>query len=413
MEKWKAEKYARALVEVGVNILPGEKLLLQADTNAADLSREIVKAAFAKGARDVEVMWSDPETEHTRVMNASPEVLREAPQWKQDGLDSVFSDGKGVLISVHGTYPTLNLDVPDENRRANALSGNDLRNVIRKYIHKAVLKWTGTVYPTVDWAKKVFPEYDEETAYTMLEDALCMMMRIDRDSDPVENWHRHLAELSERSRKLNEYNFKTLHIASELGTDLTMDLVEGHIWVSAGEMGAGNVSSPYVANMPSEEVFTDPDFHSVNGIVYASFPINMSGKLVKGLWMRFENGKAVDCGADEGADALREALFRDETTRQLGEIALVSKQSPIKKTGRIFYNGLIDENAACHIAFGTSFPDCVRGGTEMTREQLIELGVNHSVSHNDIMIGTDDLMIAGITHHGREIPVMEHGDFVL
>ena len=192
-----------------------------------------------------------------------------------------------------------------------------------------------------------------------------------------------------------------------------MDLVEGHIWCSAGEMGAQNVNAPYVANMPTEEVFTDPDFRSVNGIAYASFPLFMSGKLVTDFWIRFENGKAVDCSASNNVDFLREALFRDETTRQLGEVALVSKKSPIRQMGRIFYNGLIDENAACHLAFGASFPDCVKGGTEMTREDLIARGVNFSVSHNDFMIGTDDIRIVGITYDGQQVTVMEHGDFVI
>ena len=413
MEKWKAEKFARALVEVGVNIQPGETLVLEADTAAADVAREIVRIAFEKGARDASVTWNDPQTEHLRLLYADTEALKEAPEWKKEGIDSYFRDGKGVRLGISGTYPTLNSDVGDDNRKASLYSSNELRNVIRKYINKGELKWTGTVYPTMEWARKVFPEYEDEKAYEMLEEAICRMMRIDRDTDPVENWKKHLADLAERSAKLNSYDFKTLHLTSELGTDLTMDLVEGHIWVSAGEMGADNVNAPYVANMPSEEVFTDPDFHSVNGVVYASFPISRGGKMIRDFCITMKDGKAVDCSAAEGEEDLREILFRDETTRQLGEIALVSKTSPIKQMGRIFYNGMIDENAACHIAFGTSFPDCVKGGTKMSREELERIGVNMSVSHSDFMIGTDDFKVTGITHDGKEIPVMEHGDFVL
>ncbi|MBO7697660.1 MAG: aminopeptidase, partial [Erysipelotrichaceae bacterium] len=149
------------------------------------------------------------------------------------------------------------------------------------------------------------------------------------------------------------------------------------------------------------------------GIAYASFPLMMSGKLVKDFWIRFKDGKAIDCGASENVEMLKDALFKDETTRQLGEVALVSKQSPIRKLGRIFYNGLIDENAACHLAFGSSFPDCVKGGTDMSEEELKSIGVNFSVSHNDFMIGTDDIKVVGITHEGKEVTVMEHGDFVI
>ena len=413
MNKWQLEKLARVLVRTGVNIQPGETMVLQTDTAAIDLAREITKEAFRAGAANVEAFIEDAEINHLKAKNCSVETLRDLPEWKKEAIDSILRTGKGVQMGVRATRPSINADVPDEKLKAMGFAGNELRNVVRNYIHQGCLKWTGTVYPSLEWAKKVWPECDDETAYKNLENAICKMMRVDKDSDPVENWKKHCDDLSVRSHKLNDFNFKSLHITSELGTDLTMDLVEDHIWCSAGEMGAQNVNAPYVANMPTEEVFTDPDFRSVNGIAYASFPLFMSGKLVTDFWIRFKNGKAVDCGASNNVDFLREALFRDETTRQLGEVALVSKKSPIRQMGRIFYNGLIDENAACHLAFGASFPDCVKGGTEMTREDLIARGVNFSVSHNDFMIGTDDIKIVGTTHDGRQITVMEHGDFVI
>ena len=400
-------------MKTGVNIQPGETLVLQTDTMAIDLAREITKVAFENGAADVEAFISDAEIDHFRALNCTPEKLRELPEWKKESLDSILRTGKGVQMGVRASRPSLNEDVPNENLKAMGFSSNELRNVVRNYIHQGCLKWTGTVYPSLEWAKKVFPEMDDETAYRSLEEAICKMMRVDETSDPVENWKKHCEELSVRSKKLNDYNFKSLHITSELGTDLTMDLVEGHIWCSAGEMGAQNVNAPYVANMPTEEVFTDPDFRSVNGIAYASFPLYMSGKLVTDFSITFKDGKAVDCHASQNEEFLREALFRDETTRQLGEVALVSKQSPIRQMGRIFYNGLIDENAACHLAFGASFPDCVKNGTEKSQEELIAMGVNFSVSHNDFMIGSDEIKVVGITHDGREVTVMEHGDFVI
>ena len=413
MNKWKLEKLARALVRTGVNIQPGETMVLQTDTMAIDLAREITKEAFAAGAADVEAFISDAEIDHLKALNCTPEHLRELPEWKKEAIDSILRTGKGVQMGVRASRPFLNSDVPDENLRAQAYASNELRNVVRNYIHQGCLKWTGTVYPSQEWANRVFPEYDDETAYKMLEDAICRMMRVDEDSDPVENWKKHCDALAERSHKLNDFNFKSLHITSELGTDLWMDLVEDHIWCSAGEMGAQNVNAPYVANMPTEEVFTDPDFRSVNGIAYASFPLFINGKLVTDFSITFKDGKAVDCAASSNVEFLRDALFRDETTRQLGEVALVSKQSPIRQMGRIFYNGLIDENAACHLAFGSSFPDCVKNGTEMTKEELIGRGVNFSVSHNDFMIGSDEIKVVGITHDGKEITVMEHGDFVI
>ena len=413
MEKWKAEKLARALVEVGVNIQEGETLLLLSDIEARDLAREVVAAAFARGAADAEIMWTDQISEHLRALYGTPDRLKVMPEWKKEGMDSLLGTGSTVRMSIFGSYPTLNRDVPDENLMALSEAGNDLQNVARKYVHRAVLKWTGTVFPTMDWARSVFPEYDDGEAYARLEDAICRMMHIDEFSDPVKNWKDHCRELADRSAKLNSYDFSKLHLMSELGTDLWIGLVEGHIWLSAGEMGAENVNAPYVANMPTEEVFTAPDFRSVEGIAYASFPLFINGKLVRDFSITFRNGRAVDCSASEGLDFLKAALFRDENTRRLGEVALVSKRSPIRQMGRIFYNGMIDENAACHLAFGTSFPDCVKGGTLMSEEELFDIGVNHAVSHNDFMVGTDDMTVIGITHGGTEVTVMEHGDFVL
>ena len=413
MEKILNEKLAKVLLQVGVNLQKGENVLLQTDTNALDLAREITRQAFELGANDVQVRIDDPYINHERIKAASKDTLRKALDWEKESIDSVLKDGNGVQLGVSVSYPELNKDVDSENLLAFSQMKNDLRNIVRNYIHKGVLKWTGTVYPGLEWARKVYPELSDEEAYKALEEAICLMMRVDKDSDPVENWKKHCDELSERSAKLNAFNFKSLHITSELGTDITMDLVENHIWCSAGEMGEQKVNAPYVANMPTEEVFTDPDFRSVNGIAYASFPLMMSGKLVKDFWIRFKDGKAIECGASENVEMLKDALFKDETTRQLGEVALVSKQSPIRKLGRIFYNGLIDENAACHLAFGSSFPDCVKGGTDMSEEELKSIGVNFSVSHNDFMIGTDDIKVVGITHDGKEVTVMEHGDFVI
>ena len=413
MHKWQHEKLARVLVRTGVNLQPGETLVLQTDTDAIELSREVTKEAFACGAKDVEVFISDAEIEHTKALNCTPETLREMPEWKKEGIDSILRTGMGVQMGVRASHPSINQDVPTENLRAQAYASNELRNVVRNYIHQGCLKWTGTVYPSVEWAKKVFPECDDQTAFEKLEEAICKMMRVDENSDPVENWKKHCEELAIRSKKLNDFNFKSLHITSELGTDISFDLVEGHIWCSAGEMGAQNVNAPYVANMPTEEVFTDPDFRTVNGIAYASFPLFINGKLVTDFSITFKDGKAVDCSASSNVESLRDALFRDENTRQLGEVALVSKKSPIRQMGRIFYNGLIDENAACHLAFGTSFPDCVKNGTKYTQEELYAMGVNFAVSHNDFMIGSDDIKVVGITHDGKEVVVMEHGDFVI
>lgn len=412
MNPVRLKKYAQVLLEIGVNFQKNQILLLQTCTDALDLARYLTDQAFAMGAKDVIVHLEDAQIEHLRALHCNKETLKELPEWKKESLDYYLCQDC-VQMSLMGSYPTLNEDVSGENLLAKNASNNELRNVVRKHIHAGTLKWTGTVYPNVNWAKKVYPELNEKEALIQLEEALCKMMRIDDESDPVENWYDHCESLGKISAKLNDYNFKSLHITSELGTDITMDLVKDHIWTSAADMGSSKVKEPYVANMPTEEIFTDPDYRSVNGIAYASFPLMMSGKLVTDFSITFKDGMAVDCHASDNEDLLWDALFKNETTRRLGEVALVSKNSPIKQMNRIFYNGLIDENAACHLAFGQSFSSNIKNGVSMSDQELLEHGVNVATSHNDFMIGTPETKVVGITYDGRNIVIMEHGDFVI
>ena len=412
MNEIRKQKYAKALLQVGVNLQKGQILLLQTCTDALELAREVTKQAFEMGAKDVIVHIDDAEINHLRALYCDTETLRDVPEWKKESLDYYLRQDC-VQMGLMASYPTLNNDVPSEKLLAQNYSSNEVRNVVRKHIHAGTLKWTGTVHPSMNWAKKLYPELSAEDAYLKLDDALCAMMRVDDETDPVENWHEHCASMAKVSKKLNDYNFKSLHITSELGTDITMDLVKDHIWTSAADMGSSKVSEPYVANMPTEEIFTDPDFRSVNGIAYASFPLMMSGKLVTDFSITFKDGKAVDCAASNNVELLRDALFKNEQTRCLGEVALVSKLSPIKQMNQIFYNGLIDENAACHLAFGTSFPSNIKNGAEMSTEELLAHGVNVATSHNDFMIGTPETKVVGTTFDGTEVVIMEHGDFVL
>lgn len=412
MDSLRLEKYAKALLKVGVNVQPGETVLVETDTNGLELAREIARQGYAMGAKSVVVKAVDPEIQHIQALNESPEALIVLPDWERENLDFYLRDPKTCHIVIWPSYPTLNNDVPDEQMMAQSHARNELRNVARKHLHAGTLKWVGSVYPNMNWAKAVYPELSDEEAFKHLEDDLCAMMYVDAESDPIENWNKHCANLSARSKWLNDHNFKTLHFTSELGTDITMDLVEGHIWEGANDMGESNLD-PYVANMPTQEVFTDPDYRTVNGIAYASFPLMISGKLVKDFWICFENGRAVDCGASQNVEFLKNVLYENERTRYLGEVALVSKQSPIRQMNRVYFNGLIDENAACHLAFGQSFASNIKNGSTMSEEELLAHGVNNANSHHDFMVGTEELKVVGIKHDGTEVVIMEHGDFTM
>lgn len=413
MNQTKLEKNALALLKIGVNIQKGETLVLQTSTEALELAREVTKQAFKLGAKDVIVHLEDAEIEHLRALNCTSETLEEVPNWRKDALEHYFAQGKAVQMGIHVSTPSLNDDVDSKNLLAQAYAKNEVRNVVRKYLHKGELRWVGTAHAGMNWANTLYPELSDADAFIKLDNQICDMLRVDDDTDVVENWEKHIKTLGEVSDKLNSYNFKSLHISTELGTDLTMDLVKDHIWTSAGSMGSSKIAERYVANMPTEEVFTDPDYRTVNGTVYAALPLMMSGKLVTDFSITFENGRAIDCSASNNADLLKDALFKTERTRYLGEVALVSKHSPIKKMEQIFLNGLIDENAACHLAFGSSFPSSVKNGAHMSEEELLSIGVNVATSHNDFMFGTEETKIVGTTFDGAEVIIMEHGEFAI
>ncbi len=410
--KLKNEKLAAALLRIGVNIQKGQTLLIQASTDALALVKEVTKQAFEFGAKDVIVHFEDAEIEHLRALNCSEETLLEVPMWKKESLN-YYLKNNCVQMGISSTYPTLNDDVDSSKLLAQNKAKNELRNVVRKYIHQGTLKWTSTVQPNLNWAKKLYPELSENDAFLKLDKQICEMMRVDEHSSSINNWLEHCEKMAIISKKLNEYNFKSINIKTSIGTDITMDLVKNHIWTSAADMGSSMVDAPYVANMPTEEIFTNPDYRSVNGIAVASLPLMMSGKLVNNFSITFKDGEAIDCQASENVELLKDALFKNESTKRLGEVALVTKYSPIKKMNQIFYNGLIDENAACHLAFGSSFPSNIKNGIKMTKEELLANGVNVSTSHHDFMIGTNDINVIGITFDQKEITIMKDGEFVI
>ncbi len=404
-------RYADVLLEKGVNLQQGQYLLLQCCPDTLQLAEIITKKALQKGAKDVHISINDPNIDYLRAKYLDKEQCRTVMDWQKEELDSYLREDC-VQLGLMGTYPTLYEDVNDENAMAISQAKNEVRNVVRKYIHDGSLQWTGTAYPTKQWAKQVYPEMDEEDALIQLEKDIAHMMRLDTE-DPLQAWDDHCSKLRSIGDKLNAYQFEKLHLTSELGTDLTVGLVEKHIWCSAADMGEANVRAKYIANMPTEEIFTDPHCDKVNGIAYASKPLVINGKLVKDFWIKFEDGLAVDCGASQNVEFLKDALFHNERTRRLGEVALVSKQSPINQMHRLFYNGLIDENAASHLAFGSSFPTNIQDGITMSEEELIKHGVNVASSHHDFMVGTKHYHVEGITKDGKVVVIMDDGDFVI
>lgn len=242
-------------------------------------------------------------------------------------------------------------------------------------------------------------------------EAIFKAVRISGRGDAVEQWRAHLARLEQRRDTLNALRFRKLHYTNALGTDLTIELPEGHLWSTGG--GKTTAGQAFVANMPTEEIFTAPKKDGINGIVYAAMPLVDNGNIIDGFHFVVKDGRIVEAKAEKGEEFLKVAISVDEGASYFGEVALVPYDSPISNQKILFYNTLFDENASCHLAFGEAYPECLEGGTDMTREQLAERGLNYSINHVDFMVGTQDLSIVGITADGKEIPVFVNGNFAI
>jgi len=291
--------------------------------------------------------------------------------------------------------------------RAQQASGKALKDFDRLQMCSG-FPWCIASIPIPSWAKTVFPEASEEEAMEQLWSAIFKAVRISGDGTAVEQWQQHLDTLHARLEKMNALNFKSLHYTNSLGTDLTVELPEGHIWEAGNDVTLNG--QEYIANIPTEELFTSPLRNSANGVVYASMPLVHDGAIIDKFHFVVKEGRIVEAHAEKGEEALQAAISVDEGAAYFGEVALVPYDSPISNQKILFYNTLFDENAACHIAFGEAYP-CLKGGQKMTKEELKARGLNDSITHVDFMIGTPDLSIVGTTHDGREIPVFVDGNF--
>ena len=402
-------KLAKLAVRRGVNVQKDQPLVIRASVRDYEFVRMCAEEAYAAGAKSVTVDWSDEKLTRLDYEYQSMETLTDIPDWQYDRMKgrvesgycrlSILSDKPGSLAGVDAA----------KIRAASAASSRKFRD-FRNYSMNNIGQWSVVGVPSVEWAKVVFPELPEEEAFEKLGEALFMTSRVTVDTDPLDNWEKHDAAMVAHAKQMTAYNFKELHFTSASGTDLYLQIVKAHEWVGGGSATPSGVW--FDPNIPTEEVFCMPEREGVNGIVYASKPLNHNGQLIKDFWFRFENGKVVEHGAKEGIEVLNEMLDVDEGSRHLGEVALVPYDSPISQSGILFYNTLYDENAACHLALGMCYAENLKGGTEMDEEELKAHGGNTSLQHIDFMFGTADMSIDGIQYDGTVIPVFRNGNFV-
>lgn len=397
---------AKAAVFVGVNVQKGEEVYVISSIHAIDLTHEIVKLCYARGAKRVVVRYRDEELTKLDFEYQSTETLTNKPAFMYEERN-YFADVNGCVISVICEDPNALEHADAQKITASRRADND---GLKRYYDKSMshkIKWTIIAYPHPEWAKLMFPELDAKDAYKKLAKYIGKTTRVDND-DPVEAWHAHSAELKTRREKLTAANIESFRYKNKLGTDLTVGMPENYVF-GGGVDENGGVT--FNANMPTEEVFSAPDCRNINGVVYASMPLCYNGKIIDGIKLEFEAGKIVKYSAKTNEDVLKGIIETDEGSRSLGEIALVPYDSPISKLHTLFYETLFDENASCHFAIGRAYPTCVKGGPDMTEEQLAAAGINSSAVHVDFMVGTKDLEITAKTRDGKTLKVFENGNF--
>ncbi|WP_029544226.1 aminopeptidase [Selenomonas sp. AB3002] len=408
MEQELLKKYARLVVRVGVNLQDDQILVINSPLECAEFARLIAAEAFAAGAHDVVVSWGDEELARIRYAGGRKEIFAEFPEWRVRFYQDYAEQG-AAFVSIAARNPEIFKDIEQEKLTLSAQAAGAALLEYRARLMNNENTWCVVSVPTAGWAKKVFPELGEEEAKASLWQEIFRTVRIEPETDPAEAWKEHIATLQKAAEFLNKQNFKALHYKNNLGTDLTVELPEGHIWAGGAEKAATGVT--FAANMPTEEVYSLPLREGVNGTVYASKPLIYNGNRIENFHLTFKEGRVVDFGAEVGEETLKELINMDEGSHYLGEVALVPYDSPISNSGILFYNTLFDENAACHLALGKAYPTCLEGGEKMDSVTLLQHGVNDSLVHEDFMIGTADLSIVGITREGEKVEIFRNGNF--
>ncbi len=399
------KKYAHLIVHAGCNLHKGQELYISARLEGAQLVRLVTEEAYRAGASTVTVDWSDEKITRLRYENEPLEAFEHCRKWRAELLNGVAKRG-GIILSILSDDPQALAGVDPRKliaaRKANTAACRDFYDGM-DFGRNA---WCIVAAASPVWAKRVFPDSAGPAAYNRLWEAIFHAVRVDTP-DPVAAWEQHRKSFEKRRAFLNEKQFDKLVYHNSIGTDITLGMPKNHIWQGGGSETVQG--TPYFPNMPTEEIFCTPDRTRTNGTVHSALPLSYQGVLIDDFSLTFKDGRVTDCSAEKGEDTLKAIVGTDDGASMLGECALIPKQSPISEMGILFYNTLFDENAACHFALGLGFPECVKGGFDKTKEELKEMGVNHSSTHVDFMLGTKDLSITGITAKGEKVPIFRDG----
>lgn len=406
MDKTLIRKYAELLIYSGVALKKDEKLIISANVDQEDFVTILTEEAYKAGAKNVYVNWTSQKVSKAALIYGEEENLStllpmELAYWKFRGEELP-------------AFIWVDSDDPDGAKGVDATKAARIRQakykIYGKYkeMEENKVAWCIAGAPAKEWAKKIFPEDNYEDAMEKLWEKILYTSRA-LDGNGIANWEKHDINLKKRCDYLNSLRLKELHYSSSNGTDFTVGLIPGVIFLGGGELTLdGRFFQP---NIPSEEVFTSPRKGVAEGIVYASKPLVYNGVLITDFWVKFHEGKAIDVHAKTGEEALRSILTLDEGSSYLGECALVPFDSPINNTGLLFYNTLYDENAACHLALGRGFTELYPNFQNYSEQELRDFGINYSLSHVDFMIGSKDLDIVGTKENGERVQIFRNGNW--
>lgn len=398
------ENYAKLTVRAGVNIQQGQDLVISAPVECVEFVRIITKIAYEAGAGEVITRWSDDKISRMKYDYCPLAVFESVPKWVEEFFNGYAEKG-AAFLSISASDPDVMAGV-DPKKPASMIKA--MHVACREYydgMDFGNLVWCIICVPTEDWAKKVFPDLTGGKALEKLWNCIFKAVRANADN-PIKSWEIHKKTFTDKIGILNKAQFDSLEFSNSLGTDIVIGLPDNHRWAGGGDMSKSGVY--FFPNIPTEEVFCAPHREKVNGTVFNALPLSYNGSLIDGFSITFENGRIVDFTAETGYDTLKELIETDEGSHYLGEVALVPKNSPIREMGILFYNTLYDENAACHFAIGKSYPECIETGKDMDKMQLMEKGLNDSVTHVDFMLGTEDLKVTGVKD-GVRTPIFVNG----